>query len=151
MRLALFILIFASQTFAADDLEFFESKVRPLLATQCYSCHSSKAMVVQGSLRLDSRETILRGGHSGPAAVPGNPDQSRMIRALRHEVEPHMPPWGKLEPEKIAVLEEWIRRGAPWPEEHPSSTSTEISPSSKRNDKSHWAWQPIALAQPPAP
>src|SRR5262245_23293501 len=127
MKIALLILIFAPRAVAADDLEFFESKVRPLLATQCYSCHSSKATVVQGSLRLDSRETILRGGHSGPALVPGNSDQSRLIRALRHEVEPHMPPWGKLEPEKIAVLEEWIRRGAPWPEEQPSNPSTETS------------------------
>jgi hypothetical protein len=72
MRLALLMLMFASQAFGADDLEFFESKVRPLLATQCYSCHSSKATIVQGGLRLDSRETILRGGHSGPALVPGN-------------------------------------------------------------------------------
>ena len=61
-----------------------------------------------------------------------------------------MPPWGKLEPEKIAVLEEWIRRGAPWPEERPSTASTETSSSSKPNAKSHWAWQPIALRQPPA-
>src|SRR5689334_3087621 len=96
MRLALLTAMFASYAFGADDLEFFESKVRPLLAEQCYACHSSKATIVQGGLRLDSRETILRGGHSGPALVPGNPDQSRMIRALRHEVEPHMPPWGKL-------------------------------------------------------
>ena len=85
MRLALLMVMFASQAFGADDLEFFESKVRPLLAEQCYSCHSSKAKIVQGGLRLDSRETILRGGHSGPALVAGNPDQSRLIRALRHE------------------------------------------------------------------
>ena len=103
MRFAVLVVIFRSQAFGADDVEFFESKVRPLLAEQCYACHSSKAKIVQGGLRLDSRETTLRGGHSGPALVPGNPDQSRLIRALRHEVEPHMPPWGKLEPEKIEV------------------------------------------------
>ena len=150
MRLTLLTLMFASQLSGADDLEFFESKVRPLLATQCYSCHSSKATIVQGGLRLDSRETILRGGHSGPALVPGNPNQSRMIRALRHEVEPHMPPWGKLEPEKIAVLEEWIRRGAQWPEERASTASTGTSTSSKPNAKSHWAWQPIVRREPDA-
>jgi Ni/Co efflux regulator RcnB len=149
MTLALLIVIFASQVFGADDVEFFESKVRPLLATQCYSCHSSKATIVQGGLRLDSRETTLRGGHSGPALVPGNPDQSRLIRALRHEVEPHMPPWGKLEPGKIAVLEEWIRNGAPWPEERPSTASTETAASSKPSARNHWAWQPIALRPPP--
>ena len=150
MTLALLIVLFTTQAFAADDLEFFEAKVRPLLATQCYSCHSSKATIVQGGLRLDRRETILRGGHSGPALVPGNPDQSRLIRALRHEVEPHMPPWGKLEPEKIAVLEEWIRRGAQWPEERPSTASTETTSSSKPNARNHWAWQPIALSRPPS-
>ena len=149
MTLALMILAVASQAFAADDLEFFESKVRPLFATQCYSCHSSKATIVQGGLRLDSRETILRGGHSGPALVPGDPHQSRMIRALRHEIEPHMPPSGKLELEKIAVFEEWIRRGAPWPEERASSAPRSTLPSSKPNAKSHWAWQPIALKPPP--
>ena len=58
MRFAVLMVIFRSQAFGADDLEFFESKVRPLLATQCYSCHSSKATVVQAGLRLDSRETI---------------------------------------------------------------------------------------------
>ena len=93
-------------------------------------------------------ETILRGGHSGPALVPGNPDQSRLIRALRHETEPHMPPWGKLEPEKIAVFEEWIRRGAPWPEERPSTANSQTSSTPKANAKNHWAWQPIALRQP---
>ena len=149
MSLALLTVMFASQAFGADDLEDFESKVRPLLATQCYSCHSSKATIVQGGLRLDSRETILLGGHSGPALVPGNPDQSRLIRALRHEVQPHMPPWGKLEPEKIAVLEEWIRRGAPWPQEGLPAVGTATTSSSKPNAKSHWAWQPIVLRQPP--
>ncbi len=150
MTLALLIVMFAAQAFAADDLEFFESKVRPLLVAQCYSCHSSKATIVQGGLRLDSRETILRGGHSGPALVPGNPDQSRLIRALRHEVEPHMPPLGKLEPEKIAVLEEWIRRGAQWPQEGPPAAGNVTTSSSKPNAKSHWAWQPIALSRPPS-
>jgi hypothetical protein len=150
MRFAVLMVIFTSQAFGADDVEFFESKVRPLLAEQCYACHSSKAKIVQGGLRLDSRETILRGGHSGPALVAGNPDQSRLIRALRHEIEPHMPPWGKLESEKITVFEEWIRRGAPWPEERPSTPSTQTSSTPKPNSKSHWAWQPIALRQPPA-
>lgn len=148
MRLVLLTVMFASYAVAADDLDYFESKVRPLLATQCYSCHSSKAAIVQGGLRLDSRDTILRGGHSGPALLPGNPDQSRLIRALRHEVEPHMPPWGKLEPEKIAVLEEWIRRGAPWPKEGPSAAPSETA-SSKPAAKSHWAWQPLVRSEPP--
>ena len=151
MTLALMILAVASHAFAADDVDFFESKVRPLFATQCYSCHSAKATIVQGGLRLDNRETILRGGHSGPALVPGNPDQSRLIRALRHEIEPHMPPWGKLEREKIGVLEEWIRRGAPWPEERASNAPSAASPSSKPSAKSHWAWQPIALKPTAAP
>jgi len=129
--------------------DFFESKVRPLLATECHTCHSSKAKIVKGDLRLDSRETILRGGHSGPALVPGNPDQSLLIRALRHEVEPHMPPRGKLAPEKIAVLEEWIRRGAPWTKEAPPAAAADAASSSNPDAKSHWAWQPIKRREPP--
>ncbi|MFN8007729.1 MAG: PSD1 and planctomycete cytochrome C domain-containing protein [Terriglobia bacterium] len=149
LGMVLLTLCSASFAFADSDLEFFESKVRPLLATQCYSCHSSKATIIQGGLRLDSRETILHGGHSGPALVPGNPNQSLLIRALRHEVQPYMPPWGKLEPENIALLEEWIRRGAPWPQEPSSPVSTEGSSLAKSNaQKSHWAWQPIAPRPP---
>jgi hypothetical protein len=141
------VLLFPS-ALLADDVQFFETKVRPLFAWQCYSCHSSKSKIAQGGLRLDSRQGAMQGGHLGPAVVPGNPDDSRLIRAVRHQVEPNMPPWGKLKPDQIEALEEWVRRGAPWPTEAaPERAATE--PDSRAQAKKHWAWQPIQSRQPP--
>lgn len=133
-----------------DDIQFFEAKVRPLLASQCYGCHSSKSKIVQGGLRLDSREGMVRGGHLGPAVVPGKPDESRIVQAVRHQVEPTMPPWGKLKPEQIGILEEWVRRGAPWPQDAPERAGGASEPSSKTDARNHWAWQPVRAVQPPA-
>jgi hypothetical protein len=101
----------------AADRDFFERKVRPLLVERCYRCHSAGAKKLRGSLRLDSRSALLRGGDSGPAAAPGHPDRSLLIQAVRHENEAlQMPPGGKLPAHEIAVLEEWVRRGAPLPD-----------------------------------
>src|SRR5215218_8283800 len=69
---------------AAADATFFEQKVRPLLVEHCYSCHSTSAKKVKGGLQLDSREAILKGGDSGPAAVVGAPDNSLLLRAVRY-------------------------------------------------------------------
>src|SRR5437762_3249313 len=98
---------------AADDFEFFEKRIRPVLATNCYSCHSADKQF--GALRLDSRERLLKGGQSGPAAIPGKPGESLLIKAVRHE-GPKMPMGGKLSPTDVAALEEWVRKGLPWPE-----------------------------------
>jgi mono/diheme cytochrome c family protein len=127
----------------ADDAAFFEKNVRPLLATQCYACHSAKATIVQGNLRVDSREALLKGGHSGPALLPGDPQASRLLQVLRHERKPTMPPWGKLKPEQIAALEQWVARGAYWPPETPPPPA---SPTNGKPDPTlpHWAFQPIA-------
>jgi hypothetical protein len=81
--------------FSTAELEFFEREVRPLLAANCYECHSVKATKLQGSLLLDSRATAMRGGDSGPAVVPKNLDESLLIEAVRHEGFA-MPPTGKL-------------------------------------------------------
>src|SRR3954464_7506933 len=78
---------------AADDVEFFEKRVRPVLATNCYSCHGPDKQF--GSLRLDSRERVLSGGKSGPAAIPGKPNESLLIKAVRHQGL-KMPLGGKL-------------------------------------------------------
>ena len=100
---------------AADSsqAEFFESKVRPLLAGNCYVCHTEAK---SGGLRLDSRESILQGGNSGPAITPGDPDGSLLIQAVSHKHERlRMPPPGKLEPHQIGYLVEWVKGGAVWP------------------------------------
>src|SRR5689334_11451641 len=95
---------------AADDREQFEMQVRPLLAKNCWACHTQSAM---GGLRLDSREAILKGGKSGPAIVPKQPEASLLILAVTHKHERlKMPPAGKLSDADIAILTTWVERGA---------------------------------------
>src|ERR1043166_3309684 len=78
---------------SSADVQFFESKIRPLLVKHCFECHSQQAKKQRGSLRLDSRARMLEGGDSGPAVVPGRPEQSRLIEAVR-QINPklQMPP-----------------------------------------------------------
>src|SRR5690349_4231911 len=92
----------------------FTSKVQPLLAHNCFACHTASRL---GGLRLDSREAMLQGGKSGPAIVSGDPDESLLIQAVSH-THPRlkMPPTGKLKDEEIADLRNWIKSGAVWPE-----------------------------------
>ena len=106
-----------SSLFAAEDHEFFETKVRPVLVQHCYRCHSGEAKKLRGGLRLDSREAMLAGGDSGPALTPGQPDKSRLIEAVTYKnVELQMPPRGKLPDAAIADLTTWVKLGAPWPQ-----------------------------------
>jgi len=108
------------------DVEFFEKKVRPLLAERCHACHSARAKKQRGGLSLDSRAAILRGGDTGPALVPAQPDKSLLVRAVRYEKNGlQMPPKGKLPAHEIAILEEWVRRGAPYPGPAPTAPRKE--------------------------
>ncbi len=102
---------------AADDGEhFFERRVRPLLAEHCYGCHSQESGKSKGSLLLDSRQGWEAGGDSGPAIVPGDPDGSLLIRAVRYDdPDLEMPPKGRLPQEAVGILEAWVRSGAPDP------------------------------------
>jgi Protein of unknown function (DUF1549)/Protein of unknown function (DUF1553)/Planctomycete cytochrome C len=97
---------------------FFHNRVFPILARSCLSCHSVDEP--ENDLRVDSREALLRGGKSGPSIVPGKPDESLMIQAVRwtHK-EFEMPLEKKLPKDEISLLEEWVARGAPWPEKKP--------------------------------
>src|SRR6267142_588002 len=95
-------------------IEFFEKKVRPLLVARCVSCHGASQQF--SSLRLDSREALLRGGNRGPAIVPGDAQLSLLAKAIRHEGL-KMPVGGKLEADEIAAFEKWINLGAPWPDD----------------------------------
>ena len=98
---------------SAAELEFFEKEVRPLLAANCGECHGAQEQ--WAGLRLDSRESMLRGGESGAAIAPGDPEKSLLIAAVRQSGELQMPPDGKLEDQQIAILEKWVALGAPWP------------------------------------
>lgn len=128
----------------ADD--FFESRIRPVLIEHCQSCHGSKKQ--SGGLRLEHRDALLRGGHTGPAVIPGNPVDSLLVQAIRHTGDYEMPPKGKLPESVIRDLEQWIKLGVPWPLA-PETTHTENGETPwKRADK-HWAFQPIQ--QPAVP
>src|SRR5882672_5672258 len=104
----------------AQSSDYFESNVRPVLAANCYDCHTDERM---GGLRLDSRDGLLKGGGSGPAVVPGDPDKSLMIQAIRQTGTLKMPKGGRLKPDEIETLVEWVRAGANWPSSA-ASTST---------------------------
>ena len=117
-----FLALAASAPVQGDSgSEFFEKSVRPLLASNCFSCHSSAGNVAMGGLRLDSRDSLLMGGSRGPAVLPGDVEASRLVQAVRQQDEKlSMPPTGKLSDGEIAILERWVRLGAPWGAEPPS-------------------------------
>ena len=97
----------------ADSPEFFETKIRPILANNCYNCHAASAL---GGLRLDSRDALLKGGARGTALVAGDPDKSLLIQAVRQTDEKlKMPMGGKLKDQEIADLVAWVKAGANWP------------------------------------
>ncbi len=126
----------------AEQIEFFESKVRPIFADQCYSCHSEKAEKVKGGLRLDMREALLKGGTSGAVITPGDPDASLLIKAVRYtDPDLQMPPKDKkLSADQIAALEAWVRMGAPDPRNSTGPKSlTDVAEARAR----HWAFQPV--------
>jgi hypothetical protein len=139
----------ASAAEPAADRDFFERQVRPLLVERCYSCHSTAAKKHKGGLLLDTRTAILKGGDSGPAAVPGEPDRSRLIEAVRYgREELQMPPKGRLPPKEVAVLEEWVRRGVPFPSSA-EGVSARAAPNLAEGRR-WWSFQPLRKVTPPA-
>ena len=97
--------------------EFFEKKIRPVLVERCYECHSAESKKLKGNFRLDSRQGLLKGGDSGPAIVPGAPEKSLLIKAVRYTDEDlQMPPKHQLTPSEVADLEAWVKMGAPVPQ-----------------------------------
>ena len=143
----LILLLVVCRLWADAKTDFFESKIRPVLATHCFECHGHKD---KGGLKLNSREAILQGGDSGPAIVLGKPQKSLLMTAVQHaDSELEMPPKKKLPPEAIADLSQWIRAGAVWPEGKGLGFATgEITDEQRK----HWAYQPLKgnPAQTPA-
>ena len=133
-----------------EQTKFFESKVRPLLAKNCYQCHSEQAKILYSNLRVDDRSALLNGGTRGPAIVPGDPNSSQLIQAVRyHNLK--MPPAGKLSEDQIEALVKWVDMGAPWPD-LPVSGSVKTSDGQAKlaASQSHWAWKPVQPVSPPA-
>ncbi len=151
--LLVFAFLFSASTLrSAEKSDFFENKIRPLLAQHCYSCHSSQAKKLRAGLRVDSREALLAGGDSGPALIPGQPEKSRLIEAVAYKnVDLQMPPRGQLTPQALADLTAWVKMGAPWPKEASPEPSggTKSAFDLQERKKSHWAWQPIRPQTPP--
>lgn len=136
---------------ASGETEFFERQIRPLLAIQCHSCHSSEAKTRFAGLSLDTKSGLLKGSDSGPVVVPGNPARSRLIQAIRGELPARMPPTGKLRDDEIAALTRWVEMGAPWPDESPVPVRLTLSSFDiEQRKREHWAWQPIRNSAPPA-
>ena len=116
-----------AQAAAPAAVELFETKVRPLLAANCYACHSQSAMA---GLRVDSREALLKGGETGPALVPGDPEKSPLLKVMQHaEGFPRMPRGrAKLPAADIEAVAEWIKAGAVWPGSAETTTAAPAAP-----------------------
>jgi mono/diheme cytochrome c family protein len=140
--------LLAAEEPSADQLAFFEAKVRPLLAKHCYECHSAKAEKLKGGLLLDSQEGWTAGGDSGDAIEPGNAAGSLLMESVRYKnPDLQMPPKYQLAEAEIAVLETWIMMGAPDPR-----TGTNVAKAAGidwEKGKSHWAFQPISKSALP--
>ena len=135
----------AAATAQTEPNDFFESKVRPLLVAKCLACHGDSA---RAGLRLDSRAAVLKGGKSGPAIVPGQPEKSLLIQAVAHRhATLRMPPAGSLEPQQIGDLETWVSEGAAWPE---STAEAKSAPYLIRPEqKAFWSFQPVRKPELP--
>src|SRR4051812_41155324 len=143
------VLAFASCASAADPVpdakkvEFFETKIRPVLVEQCYKCHSEEAAKekkLKGGLTLDTRDGTRKGGDTGAAVVPGSPEKSLLIRAIRYKDEGmQMPPKAKLPDDVVADFEAWVKAGAPDPRDGGKAARAEIDIEKGRQ---FWAFQP---------
>jgi hypothetical protein len=141
----LIVLLAASAARAQPErtplLEFFETKVRPVLANNCFECHG--AIKPKGGVRLDRKEFVFK-SREEPLVVPGEPDKSLIVKAIRHEIDTKMPPppKTKLSPQAIADITTWIKLGAVWPDEKPLSTQADA--------RKHWAFQPVQKPDVPS-
>ena len=141
----------AGETSDPEASAFFEARVRPLLEARCQECHGPEAK--KGGLRLDSRASILEGGDSGPAIIPGRPEESALVLAIGYDDLVQMPPKGKLPDGEVAILTDWVARGAPWPAGDMRPDSTVPAPASPTFDLAerahHWSFQPVRDPGPP--
>lgn len=134
---------------APEKLEFFESKVRPILVQRCYECHSGQES--NGGLRLDYREGLLKGGDSGPALQADEPQGSLLLRAIRYQnADLQMPPSGKLDASEIEVLETWVAQGAFDPRaDLPSGSSDKPQGMSIQDGRNFWSMMPLKPVEVP--
>ena len=133
------------------DLEFFESKIRPVLVAECYECHDAKKQ--KGDLRLDYRDGLLKGGEEGPSIVPGEAKKSILLQSMDHSHETLQMPKKrtKLDAQIIADFAEWINRGAPDPRtKAPEDSITPAWSDLLQVRRNWWSFQPITSPVVPA-
>ncbi len=137
-------------------IEFFEKRIRPVLSQHCYKCHASTSEKVKGGLLLDTRQNAIQGGETGPAIVPGHPEKSLLIEAVKYTKDDmQMPPKSRLPANVIADLTKWVQMGAPWPQDkiaeaRPAGPAPSSTANYDRLRKEHWAWQPVKNVPAPA-
>ena len=153
-----FVLGWVLSTAAAptpQEIEFFETKIQPILINHCYKCHSEAGTrdggKIKGGLRVDTREGLFKGGESGPVIVPGKPEASLLVKAVRYtDKDLQMPPSDrKLSDPQIADIEQWVKMGAPDPRNGPA-TQIDLYALEKANAARHWAFQLIDPPEPPS-
>lgn len=135
---------FTATSLLAADMEpqqraFFESKIRPVLVKQCYECHATDAKKIGGKLLLDSPGEMIEGGESGPAVIPGKPDESTLIQALRYDGL-EMPPKKRLPDAVVNDFVTWVKMGAPDPRENAQKTASKAATTDKA---ALWSFQPV--------
>ncbi len=146
--LAVAALPLPAQTVNAGTPEYFENNIRPILANNCFGCHTNSQL---GGLRLDTLEGMKKGGQHGPAIVPGNPDKSLLIQAIKQTGEIKMPLGGKITDGEIAKLEAWVKAGAVWPAETATTAAKSKSGSYVISPERRNFWSFLPLKDPAIP
>lgn len=134
--------VVSAQDLTREESDLFEKHVRPVFVAHCITCHGEAKQ--ESDLRLDSREAMLQGGAAGPAIVPGKPDESLLLEALRYESY-EMPPSGQIDESLVEGVEKWIAAGAPWPR----GLVLKPTPKITAEDREWWCYQPIADPEVP--
>ncbi len=131
----------------SEQLQFFENKIRPILLDNCYKCHSHEATKLKGGLSVEYGELLLKGGEHGAAIVPGEPEKSLLIKAVRYtDPDLQMPPKDKkLSDQQIADLEAWVKMGAP----DPRKMSATYAKTWNKSERDHWSFKPVKKPQVP--
>src|SRR3954447_14891642 len=136
-----------AQSAPAASPDFFENKIRPVLTNNCYSCHTGSQL---GGLRLDSRDAMLKGGKSGPALVPGDPEKSLMIRAVQQTTALKMPMGTRLNDQQVEDLVAWVKAGAVWPVATLPTSAKDGKYVITPERRAFWSLQPIKEVKTPA-
>ena len=128
----------------SDGIAFFEKNIRPVLAERCVQCHGGTPGKAKGGLRLDSRAVLQKGGDSGPALVPGDPNESLLIQAIRYaDDDLKMPPKERLSPKQVSDFETWVKMGAPDPREAAARPTRSLDVAGMEKAREFWSFRPV--------